>query len=91
MLHYELLDIDTTAFLELEYKHMDKAFVAEKPCNRSKKLMAQKLAHQIRLKERKEKEIAFRKSILEKKRTGQKLNSEKVRAHKKLIAKAVIF
>jgi hypothetical protein len=89
MLHYELLEIDTTAFLELEYKHADKFFAAEKPCNRSKKLIAQKLAHQVKLKERKEKEIVIRKSILVKKRTGQKLSAEEARAHKKLIAKAV--
>lgn len=78
------------AFLERERFRQEKALAeAERTKAWETALRAQQKAEKAKFAERKEKEMTVRKSMLEKKRAGQKLNAEKARAHERLFGKAM--
>jgi hypothetical protein len=74
------------AFLERQRKRDAKAAALEK---REKEMKEKARAERAASQQRTEKEVAVRKSMLDKKRSGQKLTAEESRAHEKLFGKAV--
>jgi hypothetical protein len=84
-------EMSTIAFKEREHKREEKARLAEERLQHADGVRAQKKLARENLEERKNKEIAVRQSMLEKKRTCQKMSIEEARAHEKLFGKAVPF
>jgi hypothetical protein len=82
-------EMSTKAFLERERKRELKVRLAEERVQQANGAQVQKKVDRANVEERTQREIAVRKSMLEKKRTGQKLSFEETRAHEKVFGKAV--
>jgi hypothetical protein len=74
------------AFLERERKRQEKAHAT---AEHNKSVRAKESAARALYKEREQKEMAVRKSMLEKKRGGEMLNAEEAHAYEKLFGKAI--
>ena len=83
------LEASRVAFLERERKREEKARLVAGRDVRYKAQQAEKGADKAKREEQKKKDSDVVKSMLEKKRLGQKLNGEEARAHEKLFGKAV--
>jgi hypothetical protein len=82
-------EMSTLAFMQRERKREEKARLADERAKQANGVRAQKNFARANSDECKNKEIAVRQSMLEKKRTGQKMGFEEARAHEKLFGKAV--
>jgi hypothetical protein len=82
-------EMSTKAFLERERKREVKARLAEERVQQADGAQVRKKIDRANVEERTQREIAVRKSMLEKKRMGQKMSFEEARAHEKVFGKAV--
>jgi hypothetical protein len=84
-------EMSMIAFAERQRKREEKARLAEERAEQANGVQSHKKLQRKNSDERKQQEIVVRQSMLEKKRTGQKMSFEEARAHEKVFGKAVPY